>query len=842
MSNSCEFCDKKGLPVLPVRYAIAPLSAKAPQLGAPFSVRDIGGDLLPIGGNVHYTTRLLRGGYLYVHDEARNRWEAYYVTDDAYYMRFEIDKPMPAAYAGRVPCIQTGHQEVASLITISDPRNATKVWFGFSDVEWTPEVLKRHASADYRKRHMRMLDVKKALSGAAQPHAQRITQLGSVVTEYTLDPPIASQAFRDFPFGYRPRKLQLAEVLRQAQALRPDRGVVLALNDPVGVTSELAILMQSRIVAFNARPHIQRALSVAGTIAGLEEAIKSSARSAAALGVEDFADMVEAGPAAYNPNAMLAGVPGDPEQAEKLRAMITPQALKKAADDEWKKYTHYMNRSTKAPRFSDDERRAWKRRYDADLEKFDAEQIAPLAQSHAAWMRSDCMANYFECNFDEKDTKSGVAYCGTLRMCIDQTADKSACFEVYEEWLTGDISDRRALALRALTLNQDDLAKKIRESLSAGMDWRALPNDNVFNAFKTLLERLPTSAAGLLGALLDQLGGVLIKVTRGVLAGQTQGLPALAAMGGASGRQIARLQISGSKKAFVEYYVRELAKLGGPRVTSHQLRRATAAQVRLLGYEGLKLEGSDRRTWLVALDRNVLRDIPSRPSGQAWANAAAKAIHSPETLQRLDAQSWRNFIASDVRGGIAVGILQVANVTKLVSDYTNAMSHEAVEAKRRLWTGLTAMAGTIGELSGIAVERLALRSLNNARGIRLFGFAIRIGGRVIGASAGFIVGALDFHKGLEEYRKKNKGLAFLSFGSAFLGGVLTIAFLAVKFVPILVIVALVAVFVLLTYLVEKNKDNKLQEWLARCYFNTDLTQRYPDLEVEQNQLELALKG
>jgi len=42
--------------------------------------------------------------------------------------------------------------------------------------------------------------------------------------------------------------------------------------------------------------------------------------------------------------------------------------------------------------------------------------------------------------------------------------------------------------------------------------------------------------------------------------------------------------------------------------------------------------------------------------------------------------------------------------------------------------------------------------------------------------------------------------------------------------------------------IEKNKDNKLQEWLARCHFNMDATLRYLDFEFEQKQLELALKG
>ena len=129
---------------------------------------------------------MLRSGYLYVHDEARKRWEGYFVTAGGYYKRFDITQPLPIAYAkGGEPCDYPGHREIASCITITTPKQATNVWFGFSDVEWTDAVLKQHASADYRARHMRKLDVNAWLGSQRAKHAAPINRLDGTVAEYT---------------------------------------------------------------------------------------------------------------------------------------------------------------------------------------------------------------------------------------------------------------------------------------------------------------------------------------------------------------------------------------------------------------------------------------------------------------------------------------------------------------------------------------------------------------------------------------------------------------------------------------------------------------------------------
>ena len=55
---------------------------------------------------------------------------------------------------------------------------------------------------------------------------------------------------------------------------------------------------------------------------------------------------------------------------------------------------------------------------------------------------------------------------------------------------------------------------------------------------------------------------------------------------------------------------------------------------------------------------------------------------------------------------------------------------------------------------------------------------------------------------------------------------------------LLVGVGFLAVF-LLTFLIEAKKDNKLQEWLARCHFGTG-TEKYSDAETQEAQHKRAI--
>ena len=49
----------------------------------------------------------------------------------------------------------------------------------------------------------------------------------------------------------------------------------------------------------------------------------------------------------------------------------------------------------------------------------------------------------------------------------------------------------------------------------------------------------------------------------------------------------------------------------------------------------------------------------------------------------------------------------------------------------------------------------------------------------------------------------------------------------------------VLIWLIATLFIETNKDNKIQEWLKRCYFGT-ATDKYPDAATQIEQYKLAL--
>ncbi|MFC7521247.1 T6SS effector BTH_I2691 family protein [Xanthomonas populi] len=132
----------------------------------------------------------MREGYLYVYDEFRKEWSAYVVTQGGYLFEFDPQGQVPPGGWGKVNfnCARAGDAFIARCIAVKDAARATKIWLGFSDVTWTPAVLKKNADAAYRQAHMRCIDLAQWRSGGALTHAADFSELASRVAEYATTP------------------------------------------------------------------------------------------------------------------------------------------------------------------------------------------------------------------------------------------------------------------------------------------------------------------------------------------------------------------------------------------------------------------------------------------------------------------------------------------------------------------------------------------------------------------------------------------------------------------------------------------------------------------------------
>ncbi|RBF22615.1 hypothetical protein BRM26_18340, partial [Xanthomonas oryzae pv. oryzae] len=222
---NCQFCNKQGLPILPLRYAVARKGmGDAPAVTAPFVVAEKEQkkeDFSLPDDIASYTLRLLREGYLYVYDELRKEWSAYVVTSGGYLFAFDPHGKAPPGGWGKVEftCSRAGDAFIARCITVKDAARATKVWLGFSDVTWTAAVLQKHADAAYRQAHMRCLDIAQWRAGGQLQHASDFAELASRVAEYATTPEQLLAQTRAYVKTLLPVPLKTVGELRGADAL-----------------------------------------------------------------------------------------------------------------------------------------------------------------------------------------------------------------------------------------------------------------------------------------------------------------------------------------------------------------------------------------------------------------------------------------------------------------------------------------------------------------------------------------------------------------------------------------------------------------------------------------------
>lgn len=150
----CPNCNKSGLAILPVRYAVVPKSVNA-ALPAP-----MGNKVSDVRLTQHkYALRTLREGYFYLFHEKHPRgshikWEVYSVSEAGTLWKQlspEAMKPVDEEPS----CARNGHNIPASVITIESPEKCKRVWIAFSEHPWSAETFRDFAN-DAKMRDRRM--------------------------------------------------------------------------------------------------------------------------------------------------------------------------------------------------------------------------------------------------------------------------------------------------------------------------------------------------------------------------------------------------------------------------------------------------------------------------------------------------------------------------------------------------------------------------------------------------------------------------------------------------------------------------------------------------------------
>ncbi|STQ91585.1 T6SS effector BTH_I2691 family protein [Iodobacter fluviatilis] len=834
-SKTCEYCDKRGVAILPLRYAVA-----CPQAGAPVATAP---EIALAADAGQYTTRLLRSGYLYVYDEARKRWDDYFVTPDAYFFKL-VQLPGQAQVLPKEPfnCTGPGHRELASCITIANAKQASKVWLAFSDVQWTEAVRKRHQDESYRKHHMRSVDVKAFASSADAKHCFSIKEVGKRVAEYALSKEQLKKAVGYHEFTSNPRTGLQKNLEYECDLLYPNKGFALVLEDPVGVAAELGALMNYHLHNFANDKDRTRKLYTAGTIASLELAVKEQARSNEETAAKELANQQLSQPDFGMLNANYAK--NKVKRTEEI-ATVTEAEAKRAENLGWEKYRI---------KFKETEMKKWQTEHDAELKEFDKKYIAPLAIAHTEWMKSTIIRHYFECNYDDGSMESGLVYAKAVTLCIRSTQDKGSSAKLIADWLDGKINDKNNFIMNALVLNDKKTKEEIQKAMAVSLDWRGFPLDPIAGAFGKAIEKVRGGEVDVLGQLTTACAGGLTKLLNTALDGVVR--PAMVALGLHTQQTFVVVTITGNKKEFRSLLIRELIRLSGQSVEKNRIQQAVSQQMRRLQLAGVPMVGQVDKRFLLLIDPSQIRNMPANLNSAAQAKWLAGMIRTPEQLEALNLAGWRSRLSNShigqaTQGAVARipliaciigGILQFNAMQKLNEDEGKAMSHEAQEAVYRLGSGITALAGTLVDLTAQGLEKVAHRApLRFGQGLdRLINFGKWLG-KAAGMAAGVVMAGWDAYQGVNAIQEKNHGLAALYFTSAGIGAAASYLLIYSTWalatgVGLLLVLGLI----LITLAIEYLKDNKFQEWLERCTWGVKgKEERYKTLEEEIKQFNMA---
>lgn len=820
--KKCEFCDKRGLPLLLVRDAIAPSGVGAPQ--APD---------LPIklaSQAAYYTKRLLRSGYVNIYDEVRRRWEEYFVTVDGYLFKL-TDTPgiIPPVPSKLFNCLDETHRAVAGCITISDPNNATKIWIGFSDCRWSVRTRQANEEPAYRMRHMVALDVKAALGLSCLANTLPISEVSTLVAEYAMDGKKGREAFSWSPFGFDPRHTRAQSLIDQFNKLRPGKGLIVTLPDPAGIAREIGILIHRNTELFIRNPKHERNLAASAAIDSIEEAIRTQAEQQLIVASDQLADQsIAANPLGHwlSESTRL--------NTEKLRNVSAEQA-DRAANEAWEKYEK---------KFDNSSRKAWLEKFKKELQPYDEAFIAPLAENHVEWMKSDNLLQYFNCNYDNRDIYTGEVFNRVFTSCIAATQDKKACSDLYTKWLNGTATDDTNLLIRALIFNDKATADAIGKATTVSIDSRQIPWDNVFAIYTNAVGTLSPASRDTGGLLVVQLAGPIMRMLDKVVDLPATMWSGAIALGLIAGHPLVVCDIVGTKRQFHTLLRKELLHLSGKVISEKRMTTAVNMELRRLEIRGVKLSSTNKRRWVVLADKRIAKNLPIGLNQRELAQSLAKSLTTVSAVEKANVERWNKIIDKEFRFGVVAGVLQAWILTKLIEDEGKSLNNENQDAKIRMYTGALAVAGTVSEIIGNTVAKRVDPALRFGQGFSVtLAKTFQAAGKLAGIAGGIIVATMDAAKFLSSLKESQIGLAWLYAGSVVAGLGLTAAIAAastIGAIAVPIIGILILVIIGLSLLIEYIKDNPVQDWLERTPWGIMATERYPDIVTEQDQLSKAL--
>lgn len=896
-TQECPICDQRGLPIFPLRYAVARAegvtrSARAPVLEAPFAV---GAVALP-EQLAHYTLRLVRQGYIYVFNEARDEWSGYIVTESAHLLPFDVNLPAPPAAESAAPCSRMAQSQSGRCIMIPDAQDASllgKVWLAFTPSAWTQETLRKHRSESHRRKHMRCFDAAAWVGGngsATQPHAAPFVEARDGVAELAATAPFTLGAlpgpvrtglgFMASPaLGYsmtRPVVLDPPDVamleasIRQAAQVQVPRvadslPVAISLDDPAGIGADLNLLIQGLATEWLSEPERSEKLETASTIDAIKKAIENGAAEEARQGRRDRAVTQDGVSRMLFGTAYrtLAG-PRDADLMERIEraAELSDEEKAEAGRRRWRKYNEMLKGASAS------QRAEWETYleevFPAELADFSARVLNPLDEAYVAWLSAPAMRNYFRLNFDPDHFTNGLDYANAFLMLIQESTGRLKVFDYLTNELTADPLDEDAFVVRALMGNHNPAiglwASDADVPVPTGSepDWAAA-GASLLGAYTALVT---SASSGPLEGPLNNLGRVAMQLSGPILKLLGDGWDRVVASGIRrlpEHRILSLLTMLGHTDASPKRVVpirAQLTRKQAARTLSGMLAHYSGEQSQVfrsgarIAYDRLPMHGDQRFDikGFVLIDERSARALDHRRgmglSRSGHLQAVGQAMR-PEAFDEAMRRAGRELLNAEFRGHLLGGMLVSLTLSSALKEMQR-VGIGANTATANFASGVAALTGSMFESAGALARRTAWGATSLGRPIALglvrldtraavVGFA----GRVVGFVAGVVGGVLaisDGYRSLETSRSYGVSMMVLGFLGAIAGALVLFASSAVATVALIIGIVIACLMVLVGFV----KPDEIQVWLSKArYFGKSVTEsrEFESQSVQRSALE-----
>ncbi|PMS19461.1 hypothetical protein C0Z18_14205 [Trinickia dabaoshanensis] len=500
--TKCANCEKTGLPILPVRYAVLPKT-----VGAKLPAGITGKGMTDVQLHEHqYGLRTLREGWLFVfHERAargKNHWQAYRVTSDGRLWMQQL--PLPFEPKTHPTCAKKSIVVEMDMITIEQPDKCGKVWLAFSEHAWQQETFDQYATnAALRAQRMQMIDPAQWVGSAKDPHGHAVeaTQASiDDVVEYMpgfdpklLNPPAGLQtqdtgAYNKallervatiYPLAIRQatpdsasaQLVKLMHTVGETGHGKSHPPMLLALWDGIGAAHELngfrndagsmlSIYVRERAVQVDAMQCIDEA-EVA--VSNGAVARKSWWRRGMQAGWEGFLQNP------YGGEGVMAPLPTAEEEAASQKRIeeageISPAEAKKIGEQAWPKYRDKLkDAGGTLKKF---------RQFFVQLQTDIAQIQAKRTPDVEAWLKAPVLLATLH-DYSEKAIADGVAFNGVIAEAITGLPSEAKGAELVSKLVEQtDPTQPESIVWRGFAYNQKEPKAELKELLALATAYR----------------------------------------------------------------------------------------------------------------------------------------------------------------------------------------------------------------------------------------------------------------------------------------------------------------------------------------------------------------------------------